>query len=315
MTNKLAEFLDQILFLPDNGSEPAQELRHTRARIAEAIGLSLKAGTAPAISASDLVAFASGALSPEEAREFEQKLADLPGVAADVDFALDLLADVKASASTTYTDLMPTSLADEIERLPSTPLGGHQRSLDAGAQPSAGLAKLDVADRERSVLQAVNRLLADARRSSNRLIEVMAGLLPGQTDVWAFAPTPAFATRGPSGETFAVDGAGAGDGSSVTVTADDTAGTRRIEVVIRDFPSDQAVPTLVLALGASDIGASDPIESVLHIDPESEDDPARRTRRLYYESDARPPGCTVALMVRTDGAIILAARVDFPSKT
>jgi hypothetical protein len=315
MTNKLAEFLDQILFLPDNGSEPPRELRDARARIAEAIGLSLKAETAPAISANDLAAFASGALSPEEAREFKQKLANSPGVAADVDFALDLLADVKAGATTTYIDLMPANLADEIERLPQTPLRDQQRSMDGDAQPSARLTEREAVDRERSVLQAVNRLLADARRSSNRLIEVMAGLLPGQTDVWAFAPTPAFTTRGPSGGTFAIEGAGARDGSSVTVTADDTAGMRRIEVVIRDFPFDQAVPTLVLALGASDIGASDPIGSVLHIVPESEDDTARRTRRLYYESDARPPGCTVALMVRTDGAIILAARVDFPSRT
>lgn len=315
MTNKLAEFLDQILFLPDNGSEPSQEIRDARTHIAQAIGLSLKSETAPAISANDLAAFASGALSPEEARQFKQKLANSPDVAADVDFALDLLADVKAGAATTYTDVMPASLADEIERLPPTPLGDRQRSIGENAQSSAGLATLEVADRERSVLQMVNRLLASARRSSSHRIEVMAGLLPEQTDAWAFAPTPAFTTRGPSGGTFAIEGAGASDGSSVTVTADDTAGTRRIEIVIRDFPFDQAVPTLVLAVGASDVGASEPIGSVLHIDPESEDDPARRTRRLYYESDARPPGCTVALMVRTDGAIILAARVDFPSKT
>lgn len=310
MTNKLAEFLDQILFLPDNGSEPSQEIRDAHTHIAQAIGLSLNTETAPAISANDLAAFASGALSPEEVREFKRKLANSPGVAADVDFALDFLADVKAGATTTYTDVMPASLADEIERLPLTPLGGRQRSIDANAQSSAGLATLEVADRERSVLQMVNRLLASARRSSGHLIEVMAGLLPEQTDAWAFAPSPAFVTRGPSGGTFAIEGAGASDGSSVTVMADDTAGTRRIEVVIRDFPFDQAVPTLVLALGASD-----PIGSVLHIDPESEDDPARRTRRLYYESDERPPGCTFALMVRPDGAIILAARVDFPSTT
>jgi hypothetical protein len=315
MTNKLAEFLDQILFFPDDGSEPPQELRDARARIAEAIGLSSKAETAPAISANDLAAFASGALSPEEAREFEQKLANSPGVAADVDFALDLLADVKAGATTTYTDVMPANLADEIERLPPTPLGDRQRSIDANAQSSAGLATLEVADRERSVLQMVNRLLASARRSSSHLIEVMAGLLPEQIDAWAFAPTPAFTTRGPSGGTFAIEGAGASDGSSVTVTADDTAGTRRIEVVIRDFPLDQAVPTLVLALGASDPDASDSAGSVLHIDPEFEDDPARRTRRLYYESDERPYGCTFALMVQADGTIILAARVDFPSTT
>jgi hypothetical protein len=315
MTNKFAEFLDQILFLPDNGSEPPRELRDARARIAEAMGLSSKAETAPAISANDLAAFASGALSPEEAREFEQKLANLPGVAADVDFALDLLADVKAGAATTYTDVMPANLADEIERLPPTPLSDRQRSIDANAQPSAGLATLEVADRERSVLQVVNRLLASARRSSSHLIEVIAGLLPEQTDAWAFAPSPVFATRGPSGGTFAIEGAGANDGSSVTVTADDTAGTRRIEVVIRDFPFDHAVPTLVLDLGNSDLGASDSAGPVLHIDPEFEDDPVRRTRRLYYESNARPPGCTVAMMVRADGAVILAARVDFPSKT
>jgi hypothetical protein len=315
MTNRFAEFLDQILFLPDNGSEPPQEFRDARARIAEAIGLSSKAETAPAISANDLAAFASGALSPEEARGFEQKLANLPGVAADVDFALDLLAAVKAGATTIYTDVMPASLADEIERLPPTPLGDRQRSIDANAQSSAGLATLEMADRERSVLQMVNRLLASARRSSSHLIEVMAGLLPEQTDAWAFAPTPAFTTRGSSSGTFAIEGAGASDGSSVTVTADDTAGTRRIEVVIRDFPFDQAVPTLVLALGASDPGASDSAGSVLHVDPEFEDDPARRTRRLYYESDERPPGCTFALMVQADGTIILAARVDFPSKT
>jgi hypothetical protein len=313
MTNKLAEFLDQILFLPDSESEPSREIRDARTHIAQAIGLSLKTGTAPAISANDLAAFACGALSPEEARKFKQKLANSPGVAADVDFALDLLADVKAGATTTYIDVMPASLADAIERLPQTPLRDQQRSMDGDAQPSTRLTEREAVDRESSVLQAVNRLVSDARRSSNRLIEVMAGLLPGQTDVWAFALTPAFTTRGSSGGTFAIEGTGARDGSSVTVTADDTAGTRRIEVVIRDFPFDQAVPTLVLALGASDIGALDPIGSVLHIDPESEDDPARRTRRLYYESDARPPGCTVALMVRTDGAIILAARVDFPS--
>lgn len=310
MTNKLAEFLDQILFLPDNGSEPSQEIRDARTHIARAIGLSLKTETAPAISANDLAAFASGALSPEEAREFKQKLANSPDVAADVDFALDFLADVKAGARIVYTDLMPANLADEIERLPQTPLGDHQKPMEGDAQSSAGLATLEVADRERSVLQMVDRLLAGARRSSNRLIEVMAGLLPEQTDVWAFAPTPAFATRGPFGGTFAIEGAGASDGSSVTVTADDTAGTRRIGVVIRDFPFDQAVPTLVLAPGASESAVS-----VLHIDPEFEDDPARRTRRLYYESDTLPPGCTVALMVQTDGAIILAARVDFPSTT
>jgi hypothetical protein len=310
MTNKFAEFLDQVLFFPDNGSEPPREIRDARARIAEAMGLSSKAETVPAISANDLAAFASGALPPEEAREFKQKLANLPDVAADVDFALDLLADVKAGATTTFTDVMPASLADEIERLSPAPVEDRQKLIQGDAQPSAGLAKLDAADRERSVLQGVNRLLAGARRSSNRLIEVMAGLLPEQTDVWAFAPPPAFATRGSSGGTFAIEGAGASDGSSVTVMADDTAGTRRIEVVIRDFPFDQAVPTLVLALGASDSA-----RSVLHIDPEFEDDPARRTRRLYYESDTLPPGCTVALMVQTDGAIILAARVDFPSTT
>ena len=275
MTNKFADFLDQILFFPENGSEPPQELRDARAHVAEAIGLSSKAETEPAISANELAAFASGALSPEEAREFRRKLANLPGVAADVDFALDLLADVQASASTTYTDLMPANLADEIERLPPMPLSGRRRSVDADAQPSAGLATLDVADRERSILQAVHRLLAGARRSSSRLIEVIAGLSPEQTDVWAFALTPAFATCGPSGGTFAIEGAGASDGSSVTVTADDTAGARRIEVVIRDFPFDQAAPTLVLAVPSDSAG------SVLHIDPEFEDDPVRRTRRVY----------------------------------